>query len=138
VIDVLGNHEFYGQRWPEHVENVREQAHGSPVHVLENDSVIIHGVRFLGATLSTSFRLYGEGRAVHSRLVAPNAMHDYDTIRRLDGSRLTPWTAAVRPHPRHGGRRREGRAGCRRGVRSRRPLRSGPVGSPGPRGARRA
>lgn len=55
VVYVLGNHEFYGHDVFEAAEEARELAKGACVHVLEQNSVVIQGVRFLGATLWTDF-----------------------------------------------------------------------------------
>ena len=60
VIYVLGNHEFYGQKIPKLISEIKELAQGSNVHVLENEAVEIANVTFLGATLWTDFRLYGD------------------------------------------------------------------------------
>lgn len=57
VIYVPGNHEFYGQEIGAELNAMREAAQGTPVHVLSRDSVVLHGVRFLGATLWTDFAL---------------------------------------------------------------------------------
>jgi predicted phosphodiesterase len=61
VVYVAGNHEFY--RRPEGMERcigaLRDAAGGSSVRFLERDVAVIEGVRFLGCTLWTDFRLYG-------------------------------------------------------------------------------
>ena len=51
VIYSLGNHEFYGQKIPKLIDEIKEVAQGTNVHVLENESVEIGNVVFLGATL---------------------------------------------------------------------------------------
>ena len=60
VIYVLGNHEFYGQKIPKLISDIKEVAQGTNIHVLENNSVEIGDVVFLGATLWTDFRLNGD------------------------------------------------------------------------------
>lgn len=63
VIFVAGNHEFYGHSVFEGLEWARIHAEECPrVHFLENDDVIIGGVRFLGCTLWTDFALDGDVR----------------------------------------------------------------------------
>lgn len=57
VIYVPGNHEFYGREMGSELEEMREAANGTNVHVLNRDVVTIEGVRFLGATLWTDFAL---------------------------------------------------------------------------------
>lgn len=53
VIYVAGNHEFYGLEYNDTVTRIREASRGGNVKFLENDSVIIGGVRFLGCSLWT-------------------------------------------------------------------------------------
>ena len=60
VIYVPGNHEFYGTDRLEMLSQMRIAAHQREVHLLDNDEVVIDGVRFLGSTLWTDFRLFGD------------------------------------------------------------------------------
>ena len=62
LIIVPGNHEFYGRTYPALVRKLvaRAAALGPHVHVLSDAAVVVAGVRFLGATLWTDFRLHGE------------------------------------------------------------------------------
>jgi predicted phosphodiesterase len=82
VLYVPGNHEFY-----DHdiriAEDLTDSAPGN-VHVLDNDAFTIDGVRFLGATLWTDFRLYGEGEAWFARQRAKQYMRDFTVIRNGD------------------------------------------------------
>jgi len=55
VVYVLGNHEYYGRSITQAVADAKALAAGSGVHVLEREAVVIQGVRFLGATLWSSF-----------------------------------------------------------------------------------
>src|SRR6185369_1404446 len=48
VIYVAGNHEFYGGHWDSTLTTMRAEAKQSGIHFLENDSIEIDGVRFLG------------------------------------------------------------------------------------------
>ena len=57
IIYVAGNHEFYDQAMIPTIQKIREKAAQVGIHFLENDSVVIDGVRFLGATLWTDYRL---------------------------------------------------------------------------------
>jgi len=54
IIYVLGNHEYYRSDLTV-LDELRSKAKELGIHLLENDSVIIGGVRFLGATLWTNF-----------------------------------------------------------------------------------
>jgi len=62
VIYVLGNHEFYGKAYPKLVHQLKEDANGSNVHILEKDTVNIDGINFIGCTLWTDFELLGDPR----------------------------------------------------------------------------
>jgi hypothetical protein len=68
VIFVPGNHEFYGHMLYETLDAMHRAAAGSFVHALDCADVAINGVRFLGCTLWTDFRLQidsaGEGKPV--------------------------------------------------------------------------
>ena len=61
---VGGNHEFYGfdgASLEEAYDAGREKAgEGGPVYLLENETLVLDGVRFLGTTLWTDYALYGE------------------------------------------------------------------------------
>ena len=66
VIYVPGNHEWYAyrQRFTMQDEALRahELADELGVHLLQNGSVTIDGIRFLGSTLWTDFEIFGNGR----------------------------------------------------------------------------
>ena len=57
IIYVLGNHEYYRAEMDVLLASLRRSSAGTRIHVLENDSVVIAGVRFVGATLWTSFEV---------------------------------------------------------------------------------
>ena len=79
VIYVAGNHEYYGEAIPRHTQRLAAAAEGSDVHFLENRSVEIGGVRFLGCTLWTDFDLFG-ARMV-AMAAAQEVMNDFRKIR---------------------------------------------------------
>jgi predicted phosphodiesterase len=87
VIYVAGNHEFYGHTLPGLVDELRGAAAGSSVHVLENDEVIIDGVRFLGCTLWSDFDFDGEENRALAMRVCERAVSDYRVIRRNGSDR---------------------------------------------------
>ena len=89
VIYVLGNHEYYGQKIPKLISEIKEMAHGTNVHVLENDTIEIGNVVFLGATLWTDFRFNGD--RVFAELAAQTGMTDFRRIR------VTPSYRRFRP-----------------------------------------
>jgi predicted phosphodiesterase len=79
VIYVCGNHEFYGQSIPKHQNRLRDLARGTNVHLLDNESLSIAGVRFLGCTLWTDFALFGDPRIAGYE--ATQRMTDFRRIR---------------------------------------------------------
>lgn len=57
VVYVCGNHELYGHSIEPMYQRLREGAALNNIHFLENDSVVIGGVRFLGTTLWTDYKI---------------------------------------------------------------------------------
>lgn len=57
VIYVAGNHEYYGHELDLQRERMKAWADRCEVNFLENKSLVIDGVRFLGATLWTDYKL---------------------------------------------------------------------------------
>lgn len=57
VVYIHGNHEAYHQQYDDLLEELRAQAQGSNVHFLENDELVLQGVRFLGCCLWTDYQL---------------------------------------------------------------------------------
>lgn len=93
---IPGNHEYHGHSVPGALRRLRELARGTSVRVLADDAVVIGGVRFLGTTLWTDFRLYvdPEARALAMR-EAQRLVKDFRAIRRDDdGAPFTPHDAA--------------------------------------------
>jgi EPSP synthase (3-phosphoshikimate 1-carboxyvinyltransferase)/calcineurin-like phosphoesterase family protein len=82
VVYVLGNHEAYGEDIDRTLEKARRLAHGTHVHVLENDFVEIDGVEFAGATMWTDFALFGPDRVAICMEAARNGMNDFRRIRK--------------------------------------------------------
>jgi predicted phosphodiesterase len=87
VLYVPGNHEFYGGSIEGTVAELRRLCAGSHVHVLDDDEVVIDGVRFLGSTLWTDFMLFGDGDARGAAMAAADRfMRDFTRIRVSDGT----------------------------------------------------
>ncbi|MGH8800330.1 MAG: metallophosphoesterase family protein, partial [Casimicrobiaceae bacterium] len=61
VLYVAGNHEFYGGSIEGTMAELKALCAGTAIRVLDDDEVIIDGVRFLGTTLWTDFLLFGDG-----------------------------------------------------------------------------
>jgi len=88
VLMICGNHEYYhndflkvNEDWKKYEETEAPKN----FHFLYNDWRILDGVRFLGATMWTSF---GDGEPMHMA-TAHRIMADYQEIR-CNGERITP------------------------------------------------
>jgi predicted phosphodiesterase len=80
VLFVAGNHEFYGHGLPALTGRLRALAQGSLVHVLENDELVLGGVRFLGCSLWSDFLAAGGAEQERSMAVAARLLNDYELI----------------------------------------------------------
>ena len=118
VVIIAGKHEYYGEHLPSSLRKMREASSGDfagmagmrerfgyvpRVHFLENDAVTIKGVRFLGCTLWTDFRLYGgeerRGRTDRGRKTTCHCMRGGDDVRggeRDAGERAPPRVDSIR------------------------------------------
>ena len=91
VLYVAGNHEFYGHAFPALIDDLRTACTGSAVQLLENDEVMIKGVRFLGCTLWSDFAFDGPSQRKASMAVCGRIVNDYRQVRGGDReSLLTP------------------------------------------------
>jgi predicted phosphohydrolase len=81
ILYVAGNHEFYGHDLPGLIDRLRDAARGSSIHVLENDQVVIDGVRFLGCSLWSDFDLAGSQNRANTMRVCERLVNDYKRIR---------------------------------------------------------
>lgn len=87
VLYVLGNHEFYNGSIPGVRAELRRLCTGTGIRILDNDAVVIDGVRFLGTTLWTDFLLYDEGdRRAAAIAEALRLMFDFSRIRAGESS----------------------------------------------------
>ncbi len=94
VIYVPGNHELYHHDLIL-IENLKAQA-PEHIHVLNDDSVVIDGVRFLGSILWTDFALLGEAERLFAMQWARHRMTDFSIIK--NGGRCFTPEDAVRLH----------------------------------------
>lgn len=101
IIYVGGNHEFYRTTRDGSLMKARGRAanmlcsshHRSGcnlVHVLQDGVSVVAGVRFLGCTLWTDYRLDGEAWQVPAMLNAEKMMTDHEAIRYAAGG-YRPW-----------------------------------------------
>ncbi|MBS0248343.1 MAG: metallophosphoesterase [Proteobacteria bacterium] len=88
ILMVMGNHEYYRRSFHEELARAREVAPLYGVHLLENDTVIIDGVRFIGATLWTDYALFGEANLGRAMVAASRGLNDH---RRISWTKQ-PWT----------------------------------------------
>jgi Icc-related predicted phosphoesterase len=84
VVYVVGNHEFYGEKFPRLIEKLKAEAADTDVRVLENDTVELGSFRFFGATLWTDLRLFGDDRIGASEVLL---MNDYKRVRKTPSYR---------------------------------------------------
>jgi Icc-related predicted phosphoesterase len=89
VVIVAGNHDVWGCSLPRGYEKMREAARGTNVHFLQNEQVVINGVRFLGCTLWTDYKLTGNQPLAmwDARQRMPN---DFRKIRNVTYGRSSP------------------------------------------------
>ncbi len=96
VLYVLGNHEFYGGTIGGTVDELKGLCSGTHIHVLDNDEIIIEGVRFLGTTLWTDFLLFGAGeRRAVAMEQAQRFVRDFSRIRIGPEALFTPADSAA-------------------------------------------
>jgi predicted phosphodiesterase len=79
VIYIMGNHESYGTDIDRTLEKAKAAATGSNVHVLQDETIQIGEVTFVGATLWTDFALFGDTH--RAMVVAAERMNDFRKIR---------------------------------------------------------
>jgi hypothetical protein len=82
IVYVAGNHEFYGSDLVSTYEHLNRLTHGTQIHVLERSEYIHDGVRFLGCTLWSDYRLFdkSEDRALGIDM-ATRLIRDFSHIR---------------------------------------------------------
>lgn len=87
VIYVPGNHEFYHHDIAL-IDELKAEAPDN-IHILDDDQVVVDGVRFLGSILWTDFRLFGEADKFFAMQQARRQMTDFSIIRN-QGQCFTP------------------------------------------------
>ncbi len=80
-IYVAGNHEYYrGIYTTWRGEGAAENAKHSNDHLLEDRTVTIGGVRFIGCTLWTDFAIFGADKISTAKQMSERGMNDYSQI----------------------------------------------------------
>jgi Icc-related predicted phosphoesterase len=87
ILMVMGNHEYYRRFLPIELELARSHAGAFNIHLLENDTIVLGGVRFLGATLWTDYAIFGEANQAAVMNACASGMNDH----RLIGWQKQPW-----------------------------------------------
>ena len=93
VLYVPGNHEFYGGQIAALRQRMRATARRLGIHLLDNDALILDGVRFLGTTLWSDFRLYDDApehdrERTYAKAIA--FMPDFSIVEEPPGETFTP------------------------------------------------
>lgn len=87
VIYVPGNHEFYHHDIAL-MDEMKAQAPDN-IHVLNDDQIVIDGVRYLGSILWSDFALFGEADKFFAMQQARQKMADFSIIQN-DGKKFAP------------------------------------------------
>ena len=95
VLYVPGNHEYYDGEYHEVAESLRQRTATSNVRLLDNDELVIGGVRFLGSTLWTDFELFGEMTLVPAIEESLKYVVDFRAIRYGGEGLFTPEQSVV-------------------------------------------
>jgi Icc-related predicted phosphoesterase len=102
VIYVAGNHEYYGSTLEDTENEIREAClQHMNVHYLNCDEIVINNVRFLGATLWTDFKLFGDDTRFSAMIDSRAAMNDYKRIRRKSDYRKIHPSDTAHLHAQH-------------------------------------
>jgi hypothetical protein len=80
IVMVMGNHEYYRRCVPEELSIARAQAPLYGVHLLENEMVVLNGIRFIGTTLWTDYRFYGPVNVPLAMRAASQGLNDHKRI----------------------------------------------------------
>ena len=101
IVAVLGNHEFYGGTLEKRQDLLRQEASTTGVNLLDCGDVVLCGVRFVGCTLWTDFRLNADEQTTADPLAreaiaecdrgnAERNLSDFAYICRDDGYTVAP------------------------------------------------
>jgi Icc-related predicted phosphoesterase len=84
----LGNHEFYRRCWRDEVAHARSIAPLYNVCLLENDAVVLGGVRIIGCTLWTNYAIFGDANVSRAMRAASDGLNDH---RRITWAKHPEW-----------------------------------------------
>ena len=94
IIYIAGNHEFYGKIRGHVMAELRIAAKETGVHFLENEQIFINGIRYLGCTLWTDFKLFGEKVQLACMSQAIKELNDFRVI--YEGDKVFSPTDSVK------------------------------------------
>lgn len=104
ILMINGNHEYYSQDFDTFLADMRsycnkvaEKRGERRLFFMENDEVIIQGVRFLGATMWIDFMLFGRDK-LHLCLEEARYLNDFQLIRKDQGLRRFSTQDAINLH----------------------------------------
>jgi predicted phosphodiesterase len=97
VLYLAGNHEFYGHEMPKLRQALRDACKGTAVRFMDDDVVDFGGVRFLGSTLWTDYRLPLNRTQRQLMEHAGTRLNDHFLIRTTGSIRFSP-SDALREH----------------------------------------
>lgn len=90
IVLVAGNHEYFARVRSEERAAGAAAAREHGVTLLDDDEVVIGGVRFIGATLWADYELYGAERRDEMMAIARRRMMDHRRILEAPGRFITP------------------------------------------------
>jgi Icc-related predicted phosphoesterase len=87
IVMILGNHEYYRRFVPNELALAHAHAPAFNIHVLENETITLGGIQFIGATLWTNYEAFGEAKKAAAMSARAAGMNDH----RLIGWQKQPW-----------------------------------------------
>jgi hypothetical protein len=90
VVYVAGNHEFYGGTLEDVLENLAKRCQDTSIHFLEKGCADFGGVRFLGVTCWTDYRLGGPETQFYAMKSAERRMNDHRIIATRTAEQFLP------------------------------------------------
>jgi Calcineurin-like phosphoesterase len=80
IVTIAGNHEFYRRSLPDEIATGKAAAADHNVSFLSDDAVVVAGIRFLGTTLWTDYRLFGAAKRAAAMNTARAGLNDHRVI----------------------------------------------------------
>ena len=96
VFYLAGNHEFYGADFSKTRQSLQQAAAGTIVRFLDNTLLELNGVRILGSTLWTDYRIFPEWTQKQLMQAAQDVIQDHRLI--IDNESVFTTEAALAEH----------------------------------------